>query len=457
MSTHRADREPGHGAVREDGAVTDGRVTRRALARRYLSAWIGFSAGGRFSQALATVMLLFAFGQPTVHALVGTAGTWAVLVTLVVLAGLSLLGQRYRIEWHGVLPLSLLAFVGYCALSVLWSEYSWVALRGFVGTVCFVGLGLYLALGRDLVQVIRASGDAFRILLVVGLGLEVLSGLVLDVPIPAFGIHGDIAYGGPIQGIGGTRNFMGFVAATALVTFVVEFLTRSVTMWRAVGSTALAVIALMLVQSPITGLAMIALAVTALALWSLRHAQARTRPFVNGVLAAFVVGVGIVGVLARHRILAEIGAAGGSAIRIDLWSQIRVFIGQFPIQGWGWVGTWPSEPVVPFAVFVDPSGARFTSGLNAFVDAWLQIGLAGMLILLLTALLAFARAWVTATTFPGVAYVWPAAILVLLGVTSTAESYLLHGAGLMIFTTVLVVAARRRSWRRLLPRVQQTD
>jgi len=432
--------------------VTDGRLTKRALARRYLSAWIGFSAGGRFSQALATVLVLFAFGQPVVHALVGTAGTWAVLVTLVVLAGLSLLGQRYRIEWHGVLPLSLLAFVGYCALSVLWSEYSWVALRGLVATVCFAGLGLYLALGRDLVQVIRASGDAFRILLVTALGLEVLSGLVLDVPIPTFGIQGDIAYGGPIQGIGGTRNFMGFIAAMALVTFVVEFLTRSVTMWRAIGSTALAVIALMLVQSPITGLAMIALAVTALALWSLRHARPTTRPVVNGVLGGAVLLMLVVGVLARHRILAEIGAAGGTATRLDLWSQLRVFIGQFPIQGWGWVGTWPHEAVVPYVTFVDPAGHRFTSGLNAFIDAWLQIGLAGTILLGVTALLAFARAWVTATTFPGVAYVWPAAVLVLLGVTSTAESYLLHGAGLMVFVAVLVIAARRRSWRRHLPR-----
>jgi exopolysaccharide production protein ExoQ len=427
-------------------------VTRRALARRYLSAWIGFSAGGRFSQALSTVMLLFAFGEPTVRALVGSAGTWAVLVTLVVLGGLSLLGQRYRIEWHGVLPLSLLAFVGYCALSVLWSEYSWVALRGFVATVGFVGLGLYLALGRDLVQVIRAAGDAFRILLVVALGLEVLSGLVLDVPIPGFGIRGDIAYGGPIQGIGGTRNFMGFVAAVALVTFVVEFLTRSVTMWRAIGSTALAVIALMLVQSPITGLAMIALAVTALALWALRHAQPRTRPVVNGVLGVFVVVVGVVAVLARHRILSEIGAAGGSASRLSLWSQLRGLIEQYPIQGWGWVGTWPVEQLVPFDVVLAPDGLPYPSALNAFVDAWLQIGLAGMLILLGAAVLAFARAWLTATTFPGVAYVWPAAVLVLLAVTSTAESYLLHGAGLMVFTAVLVIAARRRSWRRRLPR-----
>lgn len=438
--------------MHQDGGVTDGRLTKRVRARRYLSAWIGFSAGGRFSQALATVIVLFAFGQPTVGAVVGTAGTWAVLVTLFVLAGLSLLGQRYRIEWHGVLPLSLLAFVGYCALSVLWSEYSWVALRGLVATVCFMGLGLYLALGRDLVQVIRASGDAFRILLVIALGLEVLSGLVLDVPFPAFGIRGDIAYGGPIQGIGGTRNFMGFIAAMALVTFVVEFLTRSVTLWRAVASTALAVIALMLVQSPITGLAMIALAVTALALWSLRHARPSTRPVVNGVLGATVLLALVVAVLARGRLLAEMGAAGGTATRIDLWSQIRVLTERYPIQGWGWVGTWPREAVVPYVTLIDPAGMRFHSGLNAFVDAWLQIGLAGTIILAVTALLAFARAWVTATTFPGVAYVWPAAVLVLLAVTSTAESYLLHGAGLMVFVTVLVIAARRRSWRRHLPR-----
>ena len=430
--------------------MTNAGATRRVLARRYLSAWIGFSAGGRFSQALATAIVLFAFGLPTVHVLVGTAGTWAVLGTLVVLAGLSLLGQRYRIEWHGVLPLSLLALVAYLALSVLWSQYSWIALRGFVATVCFITLGLYLALGRDLVQVIRASGDAFRILIVAALSLEILSGLVIDAPIEALGIDGNIGLGGPIQGIGGTRNFMGFVAGMALITFVVEYLTKSVTLWRGIASTGLAIITLMLVQSPITGIAMIALAITALALYALRHARPTTRPVVNGVLGAVLVVVIVIGVVARHRILAEIGAAGGTATRLSLWSQIRLLASAYPIQGWGWVGTWPRD-VFPFTTLIDPAGHPYTSGLNAVVDAYLQIGVAGALILVLAAGLAFARAWVTATTFPGVAYVWPAAVLVLLGVTSTAESYLLHGAGLMVFVAVLVVAARRRSWRRHLP------
>lgn len=432
--------------------MTDRGPSRRQLSRRYLSAWIGFSAGGRFSQALATVIVVFAFGEPTVTTLLGEPGRWAVLVTLVVLAGLSLLGQRYRIEWHGVLPLSLLAFVGFDALSVLWSDYQWVALRGLVETVAFVSLGLYLALGRDLVQVIRASGDAFRILLAVALGLEVLSGLVLDVPITALGIHGDIAYGGPIQGIGGTRNFMGFVAAMALVTFVVEYLTRSVTVWRAVASTAGAVITLMLVQSPITGIAMLALAVTALAITALRHARRTARPVVNAALGVLLLVVLVIGVVARGRILAEIGAAGGTATRLSLWSAIRVLTEQHPIQGWGWVGAWPSEQIIPFVFLVDPDGNRYGSGLNAVVDAWLQVGLAGALLLGIAAVLAFARSWVTATSYPAVAYVWPAAVLVLLGVTSAAESYLLHGAGLMVFATVVVIAARRRSWRRHLPR-----
>ena len=40
----------------------------------------------------------------------------AVLGSLVVLAGLSLFGARHRIEWHGILPVSLLALFGLMAL-----------------------------------------------------------------------------------------------------------------------------------------------------------------------------------------------------------------------------------------------------------------------------------------------------------------------------------------------------
>jgi exopolysaccharide production protein ExoQ len=65
--------------------------------------------------------------------------------------------------------------------------------------------------------------------------------------------------------------------------------------------------------------------------------------------------------------------------------------------------------------------------------------------------LAFVRSWTTASGHPIVAYVWPALVLVLIGVTALAESYLLFEGSLMLFVTVATVAARKRSWRSRLP------
>ena len=42
------------------------------------------------------------------------------------------------------------------------------------------------------------------------------------------GIQGNIAQLGPIQGIFGTRNLLGFVAVIALITFLIEYRTQSV-------------------------------------------------------------------------------------------------------------------------------------------------------------------------------------------------------------------------------------
>ena len=50
--------------------------------------------------------------------MLGEPGATAALVTLCVLASASLVGLRSEIEWRGILPVSLLAFFGWAALSV---------------------------------------------------------------------------------------------------------------------------------------------------------------------------------------------------------------------------------------------------------------------------------------------------------------------------------------------------
>ena len=151
-----------------------------------------FAGSARFAQALTLVVVGLAFSTHAVRALIGWPGLIAAVVTLLVLCGLSLVARWRAVEWYGILPLTILLFVGWCAASVLWSD-----------TPALTVLGVYVALMRDTIQIVRAFGDVLRVLLGVSIGLEILSGVLLDLPIAFLGIQGDIAELGPIQGVFG--------------------------------------------------------------------------------------------------------------------------------------------------------------------------------------------------------------------------------------------------------------
>ena len=428
--------------------------SRRDPLRRYLSAWIGFSAGGQFSQAVSVAIVLFAFSTQAIRSVMGWPGALAVLATLIVLAALSLFGARHHVEWHGILPVSLIALFGFMGLSVFWSEYTWVTVGGASYALGFGALGIYLALGRDLVQVVRAFGDALRVLLVASMALEVLSGLLIDQPIRFLGIQGNLAFGGPVQGLSGTRNYFGFVAALALVTFVVEFLTRSVPRRRAGASIALAAAAVLFARSPVTAVAVVALLVAGVALNALRRAPAARRPVMQIVLAVLVVLGGVLAYAGRTRLLEGLGAGGDVSVRVALWARMRVLTGVNDITGWGFVGQWPDE-IFPYSTVIAPGGRPYATGLNAFLDVSLQLGLVGLLLLVAAGTLAFVRSWAIASAHPIVAYVWPALVLVLVGVTAVGESFLLFEGTLMTFVAIATIAARKRSWRQRLAQAPQ--
>ncbi|MCU1526588.1 MAG: hypothetical protein JWP75_351 [Frondihabitans sp.] len=427
----------------------------REPLRRYLSAWIGFSAGGQFSQALTVTILLYSLGINAVRALVGWPGSIGILATLVVLSSLSLFGARHRIEWRGILPLSLIALFGFLAVSVFWSQYTWVTIGGIVYAFAFGALGMYLALGRDLVQVIRATGDALRILLTVSLALEILSGLVIDQPIPVLGIQGNLYKGGPIEGIGGTRNFLGFLAALALITFAVEWFTRSITQGVAIGSGVLALLTLVLASSPTTSIAVLVLIIAAIALRSLRRAPPERKPVLQTALLVLVVIGGVLAFFARDRFFEAVGATSDLHVRLSLWTTIRTLIPLHSIAGWGFTGQWQTD-VFPFTLLT-VDGRPSATGLGAFFDTWFQLGLIGLVILLAAGFLAFVRSWLTASDHPIVAYVWPTLVLLLIGVTATAESYVLFESNLMLFVAIATITARKRSWRVRLPHFDRLD
>jgi len=405
-----------------------------------------FLASPRFSQALTEAIVGVALVAFAVRAMLGWPGSIAVLSGLVLLAGLSLASQPERVEWRGVLPLSLLALFSLLAVSIIWSQYTWATIGGIAYALAYALLGVYIALVRDLIQLVRAVGNALRVILTASFALEVLSGLVFDTPFVWIGITGDLAAGGPVQGLAGTRNAFAFLGALAVLSFWIEYRTRSVSRGLSAYSLALAGAAIVFARSPVALLVLAAVLVVGLALVLIRRQQPVARRATQSVLLVTAVALAAVSWFFRGPIIGLVDAAAEVAERTSVWSAVGDLVAQQPVLGWGWVGLWPTS-VYPFSSVVSSSGSQPESALNAYADIWLQLGLAGIITLLAALGLAFARAWLVAADRRSTVYVWPALTLVLLAVTSMTESYLLYEGGLLLFVTSAFAAARNRSWR----------
>ncbi|MRG60576.1 exopolysaccharide production protein [Agromyces sp. CFH 90414] len=404
----------------------------------------------RFAQALTLIAVGLAFSTHAIVALIGWPGLLAALATLIVLSGLSLVARWRAVEWYGILPLTILVFLAWCAASVIWSDTSWLTATRVAYLIAFAVLGVYIALMRDTIQIVRAFADVMRVLLGVSLGLEILSGILLDLPIAFLGITGDLARLGPVQGIFGTRNMLGFVALIALLTFIVEWRTKISNRAKAFGSMALAGICVVLSGSPTTWISLGAALVALAALYGLRRAQPATRwRWQIGLLSAGFV-ILVVAWLLRLRIIELLDARAEFDVRLDVWREASRYLAVNPLQGWGWYGEWPDR--VPFVWVEQMTGRDHASALSAYIDVYFQVGVIGLLLFAALILVALVRAWLLASSRRSPVYLWPALMLVVIAVTSFAESFAITEGGWMLLVVCAVKAARDMSWRDALSR-----
>jgi O-antigen ligase len=411
-----------------------------------LDAAESFFASPRLSAALSVAIVGTAFLSLMLQELIGWAGLIGILAVLVVFAGLSLLARRHALEWMGLLPISLLVFVGWAAISVFWSQYQWATFGSVVYLLVFTMLGVYVALVRDTIQIARAFGDVLRFVLGLSLGLEILSGALIDMPLHFLNIAGNFANFGPVQGVFGTRNQLGVVVVIALVTFLTEFRTKSVQRWTAIGSLALAVILLVLSRSPVGIGTLLIVGLAGAALYGLRRAAPERKRFWQIGLLVVSVAAAVVAWLQRTRIIDAFSASSELTLRLNLWRPLRTLIQSYNLEGWGWVGHWRND-VEPFSILPNFSSPTPTSALNGYLDVWFQLGLVGLLAFLGLLSLAFVRSWLLASKQRSFVYAWPALILVALIISSLAESTILVEFGWLTFVVCSVKAARELSWR----------
>lgn len=398
------------------------------------------------ARAFTLTTIAAAFGAFAIERLAGRVTYATVIAGLCVLALGILIARRQELSVMRIVPLSVVVLLAWAAISNVWSTDPPKSAWGSVSLLAFALLAITIGHVRDTLQTARAFGDVMRWMLALSLAVEVLFGILLDTPFSLLGIRGDIAMLGPLQGIFGTRNALGFVAVLALITFVIEWRTSSVRPGLSIFSVILAGALAVLSDSPTVLVIGILVGLATLALMAVRHASAAQRPALQITVAAAVVIGLVVAYAARNRIIAFLGAGSDFATRADLWNTILDYVRSNPVQGWGWYGPWASTEF-PFLSINLVLRERHASALNAYFDVLLQIGWFGLLLFLLVCGIALVRGWVEASNRRSVVYTWTPLILVALLVDSMFESFTLVGFGWLMLTLCAARASHSRSWR----------
>ena len=410
------------------------------------TAVVEFFGSTRFTRALTLTIIATAFLSFLIRSTLGWPGPIGIVSALVLFAAISFIGRWRELDWHGLLPISLLVFLAWSVITLLWSKYLPSTLNGLAYLLAYAFLGIYVAVVRDLIQIVRAIGDVLRVVLTASLVLEVVSGVLLDVPIRFLGITGSLASAGPIQGVLGTRNMVGFVGLIAIVTFAIELATRSIRRGTGIYSVVIAGLAIVLSGSPVTVGVTIVTAVAAVILLALRRAAPETRRGWHFVLLAVSLLALFSAFLLRGRILEILSTRREFTYRLEIWRELWRLITLNPLEGWGWAGYWRPN-VSPFFALDVIGNRAHTSALNAFIDVYFQTGLIGFVIFVGFVGLAFGRAWVLAASKKSIVYLWLALIVVVLVATAMAESAILVEYGWLLLVICSVKAARDLSWR----------
>ncbi|MCC4907833.1 O-antigen ligase [Microbacterium sp. cx-59] len=398
------------------------------------------------ARAFTLTTIAAAFGAYAIERLAGRITYVTIIAGLCAVAVGILVARRAELSLLRLVPFSVVILIVWAGISVVWSSDPPKSAWGWVSLLAFALLAITIGHVRDTLQTARAVGDVMRWLLGVSLGVEVLFGILLDMPFRLLGVQGNIAQFGPVQGIFGTRNALGFIAVLALITFVVEWRTSSVRPGLSIFSVVLAGGMAVLSDSPTVLVIGIVVGLATLALMAVRHAPAVRRPSLQIALGSTVVVGLVLAYAARNRIIAFLGAGSDFSTRADLWNTILDFVRMNPVQGWGWFGSWTTTelPFLPINLFLRE---RHASALNAYFDVLLQIGWFGLLLFLLVCGIALVRGWVEASNRRSVVYTWTPLMLVALLVDSMFESFTLVGYGWMLLVLCAARASRSRSWR----------
>ncbi|MEG1392109.1 MAG: O-antigen ligase family protein [Aurantimicrobium sp.] len=361
---------------------------------------------------LAVVTLFMLFAGEAIRNLLGWEIFMGMGVLITAIYIVVIIRARHLIHWRSI-PFWLAFFALFAVASVAWAyspANTALTLWPFI-EVTIGGVGIALTLPWN--DFIRALGTTLRWILAASLLFELwvsffVGHAIYPVFIDTSGEKVPAVYqwsrnllleGGPIQGVVGNRNQLGFIAVIALIVFSIQLAQKTV--WRNWGTVwiVITVAIIGLTRSATDLIALLAVAVVALfALWLRAHLASQRRPVYLTMLGLGVAGIVTVSV-AREQILSLLGKGSDLTGRTDIWAAVTALAEQRPVFGWGWLSPWVPW-LEPFNNLAVRSGVHYLQAHNVWIDVWMQLGYVGVIALGIAIFSLLSRSWFIAVDRP---------------------------------------------------------
>ncbi|WP_062303734.1 O-antigen ligase family protein [Demequina subtropica] len=350
-----------------------------------------------------TVVLLFS-GQGFRYLLgVPLYGTLCVLtVAAVAVSFRRFLGQMR-------VPPLIGTFVALAALSILWSATPAVSVLAVVVLAATTFVAVLIARGTSRGQFMAFLYRGLQVSLLGGLLFELFVALVVRhdlTPLatdlssiakvdgggePITWSRNNLLDGGPIQGFVGNRNPFAAIALFTAIVAVILLLERRIRVLDGTLTLALAVVVHLLTSSATVAVAAVYLTGLTVAAIMIRRSRAANKRRLSFAVLAVTAVVAVLTLKFREEIFAMFDRGPDATNRTAIWDQVVQYAWDRP-EGWGYVGYWPIWED-PYKTIVDHAGVVAAHAHNAFLDAWLQLGLIGLVLLIVMVVLSFGSAW----------------------------------------------------------------
>lgn len=333
-----------------------------------------------------------------------TIAAWTLIPALAV--------RSARAAWRR-LPWSLLAYLILGGCSILWSAWPQTSLVTWSVAVVTTLQAIFFATTLTWREFVRVMVSALRWVLGLTVVFELFAAVIVRGPIvaPAFAQQGKtdprlfwsagnlFDLHSRVNGLPGNANLIGIAALLAIAVFTIAMASRISSVPWSVTWLVVATLLLWRSGSATSLLALFAVTIVTATALIMRSAVGSRRTLLYGIFAAIGIATAIVLYVNWDETMHLLGRNSDLTDRADIWHMIGLRAQRRPWFGSGFATPWlPWDPA--FSHWILQRGLPVFTAHDMWVDAFLQLGTIGVILLGIAMLALLWRAWFFAVDRP---------------------------------------------------------